>query len=544
MIPLKPTRAALDRYYQTGQWQHLSLGQWIARSVAGHPDKLAVSDASGQGISYRELEDKASRLAAFLAACGVGVGDVVVMHLPNWWQTAVVTYASFKLGAVINPLPPTYGWKDLAFILNKSAAKAIVITGRFRSADYTEHLDRIQDELNLKPTVVVIGQGSVQLGTSFDEATAGPLLAQDRHAAPDDPALLLFTSGSESRPKGAVHTHNTAIFGESTLASTLRLGSEDIGFMASPVTHTSGFMHGLLMTLMLGASVSLLDIFKGDSAVEQMARSRATWTMGATPFLSDVVESMERSGTRLPHLRYFLCGGAPIPEVTVRRAQQVGLRVLSIYGATESPPHTATWPDDPIEAAWQADGRALPGVEVKAVDEEGRTLPPGVQGEQWSRGPHAFIGYLGEPELSAKALDAEGWYHSGDLATVGADGSVRIVGRIKDMIIRGGQNISAREVEDILLEHPACQTVSVVGIPDDRLGELCCAVVICHPGQTLGFEEMKQFLIGRGVARFKLPEFLVLRDAVPTTPSGKIQKFKLREELKTLNQPPREKEST
>ena len=535
MIALQPTATARERHYAAGHWQDQALGQWIARSVAQHPDKLAVSDASGRGISYRELEDKSSRLAAFLAARGVGDGDVVVMHLPNWWQTAVVTCACFKLGAVINPVPPTYGWKDLAFILNKSGAKAIVVTGRFRSADYTEHLERIRDELLQWPTVVVIGQGAVEVGTSFDEATAGPLLAQERHAAPDEPALLLFTSGSESRPKGAVHTHNTAIFGERALASTLRLGPDDIGFMASPVTHTSGFMHGLLMTLMHGASVSLLDIFKGDAAVEQMARCRATWTMGATPFLSDVVESMERSGQRLPHLRYFLCGGAPIPEVTVRRAMQVGVRVLSVYGSTESPPHTVTWPDDPVEAAWQADGRTLPGIEVKAVDEEGRTLSPGQQGEQWSRGPNTFIGYLGEPELSAKALDADGWYHSGDLATVGADGSVRIVGRIKDMIIRGGQNISAREVEDILLEHPACQTVSVVGIPDDRLGELCCAVVVCHPGQTLGFEVMTQFLIERGVARFKLPEFLVLREAVPTTPSGKIQKFKLRDELKGLN---------
>jgi acyl-CoA synthetase len=364
---------------------------------------------------------------------------------------------------------------------------------------------------------------------------SGPLLEKAAYAAADDPCLLLFTSGSESKPKGVVHTHNTAIFGERALAGKLQLNNNDICFMASPVTHTSGFMHGLLMTLIIGSSVSLLDIFKGDAAVEQMAASRATWTMGATPFLSDVVDSMEKSGKRLPHLRYFLCGGAPIPEVVVRRAQQVSLRVLSIYGSTESPPHTVTWPNDPIEAAWKADGRALPGIEVRAVGQDGHCLPGDTQGEQWSRGPHAFIGYLGEPELTAKALDADGWYHSGDLATVAQDGSVRIVGRIKDMIIRGGQNISAREVEDILLEHPACRIVSVIGIPDERLGELCCAVIICHPGKALGFEEMKQFLIQRGVASFKLPEFLVLRDAVPTTPSGKIQKFKLREELKALN---------
>jgi acyl-CoA synthetase len=535
MIDLKPPPAARERYYQAGYWQDQSLGQLIAASVAAHPDKAAVADASGHRISYRELDDKASRLAAFLAARGVGVGDVVTMHLPNWWQTAVVTFAAFKLGAVINPLPPTYGWKDLAFIMNKSGSRAVIVPGRFRSVDYTEHLVRIAPELAVPPTIVVIGAGNAAIGTRFDEALSGPPLAQAHDAAADDPALLLFTSGSESKPKGVVHTHNTARFGERTLSGTLQLDSRDVCFMASPVTHTSGFMHGILMTLMTGATVSLLDIFKGDTAVDQMIASRATWTMGATPFLSDVVDSLERSGKRLPDLRYFLCGGAPIPEVVVRRAQAVGVRVLSIYGSTESPPHTVTWPEDPIEAAWQADGRALPGVEVRAVDDDGRALPPGQQGEQWSRGPHAFIGYLGEPALTAQALDAEGWYHSGDLATVGAQDSVRIVGRIKDMIIRGGQNISAREVEDILLEHPACQSVAVVGLPDERLGELGCAVVVCHPGETMDFEDMKQFLMGRGVARFKLPEHLVLRDALPATPSGKVQKFKLREELKTLN---------
>ncbi|BCO29572.1 medium-chain fatty-acid--CoA ligase [Rhodoferax lithotrophicus] len=535
MIDLKPHPAARERYYQAGYWQHHSLAQRIAASVDTYPDKTAVSDASGHHISYRELDDQASRLAAFWQARGLGVGDVVTMHLPNWWQTAVVTLAAFKLGAVINPLPPTYGWKDLAFIMNKSGSKAVVVAGHFRSVDYTEHLQRIAPELQVQPSMVVIRSGQVTLGTPFDEAVSGPLLAQAHDAAADDPALLLFTSGSESKPKGVVHTHNTALYGERALSDTLALDHRDVCFMASPVTHTSGFMHGILLTLMTGATVSLLDIFKGDTAVDQMLADRATWTMGATPFLSDVVDSLERSGKRLPDLRYFLCGGAPIPEVLVRRAHQLGVRVMSIYGSTESPPHTVTWPTDPIEAAWQFDGRALPGVEVCAVDEDGKPLPPGQQGEQWSRGPHAFLGYLGEPELTAKALDADGWYHSGDLATVGAQGAVRIVGRIKDMIIRGGQNISAREVEDILLEHPACQSVAVIGLPDERLGELGCAVVVCQPGKTLGFEEMKQFLIERGVARFKLPEHLVLRDALPATPSGKVQKFKLREELKSLN---------
>lgn len=534
MMSLKPSQVALERYYKKGYWQERSLGMLIAEQVSQHPDKLVAQDASGRAITYAQLEDKSSRLAAFLQARKVVSGDVVTMHLPNWWQTLVVTYATFKLGAVINPLPPTYGWKDLAYVLNKAKTKAIIVPGRFRSIDYTDHLNRIRDALNVQPEIVLIGEGSVNLGTSFEDAISGPMLDNDLYAASDDPCVLLFTSGSESRPKGVIHTHNTVIFGEAALSGMLTLTDEDVCFMASPVSHTSGFMHGILMTLNIGSSVSLLDVFQGDAAVAQMAASKATWTMGATPFLMDVVESMERTGQRLPALRYFLCGGAPIPEIVVRRAREVGLRVLSIYGSTESPPHTVTWPSDPESAAWQADGRALPGIEVRIVDEHGNDVPVGAEGEQLSRGPNTFIGYLDEPELTAKALDDDGWYYSGDLARFTDDGSIRIVGRLKDVIIRGGQNISVREVEDVLLTHSACQSIAIVGIPHPRLGETACAVVVCREGQTLGFDEMVRFLTERGVARFKHPQHLILREQLPSTASGKIQKYKLREELKSL----------
>jgi len=534
MTCLKPTQTALTQYYQQGYWQKRSLGMLIAEQVSRHPGKNAAVDASGQSITYAQLEDKASRFAAFLKDRQIARGDVVTMHLPNWWQTLVVAYATFKLGAVINPLPPTYGWKDLAYVLNKAQAKAIVAPGRFRSADYTEHISRIHDLLKIKPEIILIGKGNVDLGTSFDDAIAGPTLEQDEYASPDEASVLLFTSGSESRPKGVVHTHNTVIFGEAALSGMLGLTDKDVCFMASPVSHTSGFMHGILMTLNIGSSVSLLDVFKGDRAVEQMAKSEATWTMGATPFLIDVVQSMQRTGQRLPALRYFLCGGAPIPEIVVRQAREVGLRVLSIYGSTESPPHTVTWPSDPESLAWQADGRPLPGIEVRVVDDSGRDVPQGEEGEQLSRGPNTFIGYLDEPELTAKALDADGWYRSGDLARITEDGSVRIVGRRKDVIIRGGQNISVREVEDVLLKHPACEKVAIVGIPHSRLGEVACAVVVSRAGQAFEFDDMVSFLTAQGIARFKLPEHLVLRDQLPVTASGKIQKFKLRQELKSL----------
>jgi acyl-CoA synthetase len=347
----------------------------------------------------------------------------------------------------------------------------------------------------------------------------------------DEVAAVLFTSGTESRAKGGVHSHNTILFGERAMAAALHVGAADVAFMASPISHATGFLHGFAMTLTTGGTLSLLDVFSGPAAAQQMKAHRCTWTMGATPFLADTVAALQAKGETLPHLRYFLCGGAPVPEAPVRAAAAIGVRVLSIYGATESPPHTVVHPEDPLENSWLSDGRPLAGIESRIVDEAGGDEPPGAVGEQWSRGPNTFLGYLEEPEMTARTLDAEGWVHSGDLARALPDGSIRIAGRLKDIIVRGGQNISVAEVENYLASHPAVQSVAVVGMPHPRLGETGCAVVVPKPGQAPTLEDLTGFLAAQGVARFKLPERLVLWPSLPATPSGKVQKFIIRRQL-------------
>jgi acyl-CoA synthetase len=301
--------------------------------------------------------------------------------------------------------------------------------------------------------------------------------------------------------------------------------------MASPIAHATGFLHGVVMTLTTGGTLSLLDVFEGAAAAKQMRAHRCSWTMGATPFLADTVGALAASGQSLPDLRYFLCGGAPVPEAPVRAAATLGIRVLSIYGATESPPHTIVHPGDPFENSWLSDGRPLRGIEARIVDSEGKPLPDGEIGEAWSRGPNTFIGYLGEPEMTRAALDAQGWVHSGDLARVLPDGSIRISGRLKEIIVRGGQNISISEVENYLMSHPAVQRVAVVGVPHERLGETGCAVVVLKPGQSASLSELTRFLVDKGVAKFKLPEQLEVWPSLPTTPSGKVQKFVIRQQL-------------
>jgi acyl-CoA synthetase len=526
----KPDADRMREYRAAGYWRDDTIPSLFASAAAAAPDKIAVRDASGASLTYRELVEQSDRLAGFLAASGVGKCDIVTVCVPNWLETVVVFLAAMKRGAIVNPIPVTYGRADLAFALTKCESRALFIPGRFRSADFTVTLSQMDPAILAGRAIVRIGEGAADIGMPWARACAHAPEAASVAIAADDPAAVLFTSGTESRSKGVVHTHNTILFGERALAGALDIGSNDIAFMASPISHTTGFMHGVIMTLTIGGTLSLLDVFEGQVAARQLAEHRCTWTMGATPFLADISAALEASGGRLPDLRYFLCGGAPIPEILVRRADDVGLKVMSIYGSTESPPHTVVHPGDPPENAWSTDGRPLAGIEVCIVS-EGKLLPPGEVGEEWSRGPNTFLGYLGEPDLTSKDLDANGWYHSGDLARQLPDGSIRIAGRLKDIIVRGGQNISVREVEDYLAAHPAIHSVAVVGIPHPRLGETGCAVVVTRPGQSVTLSELTEFLLDKGVARFKLPERLEVWPSLPSNPSGKIQKFLIRKTL-------------
>lgn len=521
----------LARHRADGHWRDDTIPALVAARAAATPEKLAVRDASGAALTYAGLTDLSARLAGFLAAHGVGAGDVVTTCLPNRVETVAIFLATMRLGAVVNPVPVTYARAELTHVLGKCDSRVLVVQGRFRSSDFTRVVAEMAPETLAGRTVLRLGAGDVDVGIAWEEATAHAPIAADAPCRATDPVAVLFTSGTESRAKGAVHTHDTILFGERALAGALHLGADDVAFMASPISHTTGFMHGVVMTLTLGGTLSLLDVFEGGVAARQLAAHRAAWTMGATPFLADIAAALETSGERLPDLRYFLCGGAPIPEVLVRRAADVGLRVMSIYGSTESPPHTVVHPEDPAENAWTTDGRPLAGIEVRIVGADGRPVPRGDVGEEWSRGPNTFLGYLGEPDLTAKDFDRDGWYHSGDLARMTEDGSLRVAGRLKDIIVRGGQNISVREVEDYLAAHPAVSSVAVVGVPHPRLGETGCAVVVAKPGRSVTLADLTDFLLAKGVARFKLPERLELWPSLPTNPSGKIQKFLIRKAL-------------
>ncbi len=342
---------------------------------------------------------------------------------------------------------------------------------------------------------------------------------------------LIYTSGTTGEPKGVMHTANTVMANIIPYAQRLKLDANDIVLMASPMAHQTGFMYGLMMPIMLQESAVLLDIWEPLKAIDLIRAEGCTFTMASTPFLTDLAKNVTESGQAVPTLRTFLCAGAPIPGPLVEQARAgLGTKIVSAWGMTENGAVTLIQLDDPDERAFTTDGVALPGVELKVVDDDGHTLPAGQPGKLLVRACSNFGGYLKRPQWNG--TDAEGWFDTGDLARLDAQGYVRITGRSKDVIIRGGENIPVVEIEALLYRHPAIALAAIVAYPDERLGERACAVVVPKPGQRIDLPQLVAYLKEQKIATQYIPERLEVRESMPSTPSGKIQKFKLREDLR------------
>ncbi len=339
---------------------------------------------------------------------------------------------------------------------------------------------------------------------------------------------LIYTSGTTGEPKGVMHSANTVMANIIPYAQRLRLGAEDVVLMASPMAHQTGFMYGLMMPILLKASVVLQDVWEPKKAIELIRTEGVTFTMASTPFLTDLAKTVAETGQGVPTLRTFLCAGAPIPGPLVEQARAaLGAKIVSAWGMTENGAVTLTQLDDADERSFSTDGCPLPGVEVKVVDGDDKPLPAGEIGKLMLRSCSNFGGYLHRPHLNG--TDADDWFDTGDLARIDAQGYIRITGRSKDVIIRGGENIPVVEIESLLYRHPAVAMAAIVAYPDERLGERACAVVVPKPGQSIDLPGVVEYLKAQKVAVQYIPERLVVMDAMPATPSGKIQKFKLRE---------------
>ncbi|EEV5945163.1 medium-chain fatty-acid--CoA ligase [Escherichia coli] len=521
-------------YRQQGLWGDASLTDYWQQTARAMPDKIAVVDNHGASYTYSALDHAASCLANWMLAKGIESGDRIAFQLPGWCEFTVIYLACLKIGAVSVPLLPSWREAELVWVLNKCQAKMFFAPTLFKQTRPVDLILPLQNQLPQLQQIV----GVDKLAPATSALSLSQIIADNTPLTTaitvhgDELAAVLFTSGTEGLPKGVMLTHNNILASERAYCARLNLTWQDVFMMPAPLGHATGFLHGVTAPFLIGARSVLLDIFTPDACLALLEQQRCTCMLGATPFVYDLLNLLEKQPADLSALRFFLCGGTTIPKKVARECQQRGIKLLSVYGSTESSPHAVVNLDDPLSRFMHTDGYAAAGVEIKVVDDARKTLPPGCEGEEASRGPNVFMGYFDEPELTARALDEEGWYYSGDLCRMDEAGYIKITGRKKDIIVRGGENISSREVEDILLQHPKIHDACVVAMPDERLGERSCAyVVLKAPHHSLSLEDVVTFFSRKRVAKYKYPEHIVVIEKLPRTASGKIQKFLLRKDI-------------
>jgi cyclohexanecarboxylate-CoA ligase len=520
-----------DHFREAGYWLDKTVDQLLTEAAARTPDKISiVADRADREqvrvFSYRELEGLAERAASSLRKLGVGPGDVVTVQLPNWWEFVVTAFACSKIGAILNPVMPILRERELLYILKFCEAKVFIIPKLYRGFDYSMMAEGLRAELpHLKHLIVVDGEGC----SSFERTLlAAEPAGKNAGLRPDDMSVLMFTSGTTGEPKGVIHTSNSLIGCTKALTERFGLDVSDVLLVASPVGHMTGYAAVVLLSVYLGGTMVLQDVWEPKRGVSLMAREGVTYTAASTPFLSDIRDAVKAGAPRPASLRSFLCGGAPIPSVLIERAaSELGIKVCSLWGMTEVLSGTLTEPSRASDKSPTTDGRPLEGMEVRIVDFDGKPVPTGQSGRLLVRGCQMFVGYYKKPEL--KTFDAEGWFDSGDLAYMDGEGYVRISGRVKDVLIRGGENVPVVEIENLLYKHPAVAAVAVVGYPDARLGERGCAFIVPTAGTTVDLAAMQAYLAECKMAKQFWPERVELVTELPRTASGKIQKFKLRE---------------
>lgn len=508
------------------------LHRW-ARRRPDRPALICYRDGTAETLTYAELARRVDRLAANLTALGVGPGQVVTLQLPNSWQLVALVLACARIGAVAAPVVPIMREREVEFMTRLTRSPVYVAAARFRGFSYATLGARVAAAVPTLRHRILLGAGD---GLDFDRdllAAPPPRVDLDALApSPDDPAQVIFTSGTTGEPKGVVHSHRTLHTMNAAQAEVLHLSGDEVTAMGSPTTHQAGFTWNLVMPLLLGGTAVQVDTWDPAAMLEIMERHRVTFFMGAPTFLSDLIEEQRVRPRDISALRTFATGSAPIAPLLVEDAREVlGCRLYALWGMSENGCVTITRPEDPPMRAAESDGTVVPGMAVRIVDRKtGDPLPPGESGLLQVRGASQCLGYFGRPETYAASLTADGWFDTGDLARDDGYGGIRITGRVKDIIMRGAENIPVVEVEAALLRHTSVRDVAVIGYPDDRLGERACAVLVTTDPVTL--DDVRSHLAGLGMAKQYWPERVELLPALPRTPSGKIQKFALRDRMK------------
>ena len=504
-----------------------SLWELVARRAAASPDRPMLIDENDRSLTFGQFADRAEVVAAGLSDLGVGPGSVVSWQLPSRIETVLLSMALARLGAVQNPIIHIYREREVAFALRQTGASLFFVPGVWRDVDYPAMAKRIAEDLD-RPPMVVVAYDSLPAG---DPATLPPPPSPE---AVDDERWIYYTSGTTSDPKGVRHTDRTLVTGGRGLAIACTLTEDDVGSIAFPFAHIAGPDY-LVMVLALGFPAVLLESFVPATAVEVFARHGVTMAGGSTAFYQAYLnEQRKQPGSKIiPSLRFLSGGGAPMPpEIFHQVGREIGVRVIHGYGMTEIPMICMGTPADSDEQLAHTVGRPVDGAEVRIVTLDGAVAGPGTDGEVRVKGPMVCKGYT-DPAMTAEAFDDGGYFRTGDVGHIRPDGHVVLTGRLKDIIIRKGENISAKEIEDLLYTHPAVADVAVIGLPDRDRGELVCAVVqSAADADPLTFETMVAHLSAAGLMAQKVPERLEIVDALPRNETlNKILKYKLREQF-------------
>jgi acyl-CoA synthetase (AMP-forming)/AMP-acid ligase II len=544
-----PTRTVHDRYgdddiaayYASGFWQPTSFNGLVAQQASARPDQTFVFDST-TALTYAEFREQALRLAVGLRRTGLEPGARVAVQLPNWTEFPVVAAAASRIGLIVVPIMPIYREDEVAYVLRHSGAAAAITCEEFRGFDHLKMFDSLRhDAPDLHSLYVARAADRLDssvatpLATLFAdgdlaglEAEAGP------DSSPDDGFLIVYTSGTTSRPKGCFHTFNTLRASAAAIAKSLKYGEDDVQFGPSPVTHSTGLVTSVVLPLLVGAKSYLMEAFDPAEGLRRIEQYGCTAAVTATPFLQMLMAAYDPAEHDASSLRRWVCAGSPIPGSIVEKSRELfaGCQTLSLYGRSENFLTTMCTVDDPAKRSETSDGSALEGAVVKVVGHDGLEVPRGEEGDIAYRGPSHMIEYFDDDQQTAALFTPEGFSRSGDLGRMDEDGFVRVTGRLKDIVIRGGMNISAREVEDHLLRHPDIANVAVVGMPDERLGERVCAyVVLTNPEGALTLADITSYLKEHRVAVQKVPERLEIVTEMPMTATGKIQKHVLRADI-------------
>jgi acyl-CoA synthetase (AMP-forming)/AMP-acid ligase II len=493
-----------------------------ARAIES-PDTVVLFDQEDREITFGQLRDLAERTAAGLYALGVGAGTRVTWQLPTRIETVALSLALARLGAVQNPIIPIYRDREVGFVVSQTEAEFLCVPGDWNGFDFVAMAERIAAEHGAAPTVLV----------TYDSLPEGdPSSLPPAPTDGDGIRWIYYTSGTTSAPKGVRHTDRTLMAGGLGLADALELTVEDIGSIAFPYAHIAGPDY-LMMLLYRGCGAVIVEAFQLDAAVELFSRKGATMAGGGPAFYQMyLAKQRTQPGTSIiPSLRLLSGGGAPKPpEMFTEVLTEMGIPVCHGYGMTECPMIAQGGPNDSHDQLMFSDGAPVTGIEIRMVTAEGKVCAPGEDGEVRLKGPMVFKGYT-DPSLDADAFDDEGWFRTGDLGHLDESGHVVLTGRLKDVIIRKGENISAKEIEDLLYQHPLVNDVAVVGLPDRERGERVCAVVERVPGSDdLEFGDMVAYLKGADLMVQKIPEQLEILDELPRNQTlRKVLKQDIRE---------------